>query len=234
LRSETSSFPPERAVGQATGDEDQADREGRLEQINAVKSTEVVMSDFGRLLEREIPRLRRYARALIRDSLQADDLVQDCLLRALAKQHLWQPGSDMRAWLFTLLHNVHIDHLRRLARERAHAEAIIAPEPVTAPTANTRLELRELDRAIAQLPETQRQALLLIGLEGITYEKAASVLGLPVGTVRSRTSRARAALRCRLLRSSDERRDVSSATRATTNLYLNHAGIASREERPLR
>jgi RNA polymerase sigma-70 factor (ECF subfamily) len=185
------------------------------------------MSDLSRLLEHQIPRLRRYARALTRDLSLADDLVQNCLVRALAKQHLWQSGSDLGAWLLTLLHNVHIDHLRRLARERAHAETIIAPEPVAAPAANARLELRELDRAIAQLPDTQRQVLLLIGLEGTSYEQAASILGLPVGTVRSRVSRAREKLRCRLLRPSEERRPVPSTRRAATHSYLEHAGIAS-------
>src|SRR4029077_2345001 len=75
------------------------------------------MSDFGRLIEAEIPRLRRYARALTRDVARADDLVQSCLARALAKQHLWQPGTDLRAWLFTILHNQHVNDVRRSVRE---------------------------------------------------------------------------------------------------------------------
>src|ERR1700722_7722859 len=72
-----------------------------------------VMSDFGELLEAQIPRLRRYARALTRDAVRADDLVQSCLLRALSKAHLWQPGTDLRAWLFTILHNQHVNIFRR-------------------------------------------------------------------------------------------------------------------------
>src|SRR3954463_10039717 len=75
------------------------------------------MSDFGSLVEAEIPRLRRYARALTRDVVRADDLVQSCLARAVAKQHLWQPGTDLRAWLFTLLHNQHVNDVRRSVRE---------------------------------------------------------------------------------------------------------------------
>ena len=75
------------------------------------------MTDFARLLEAEIPRLRRYARALTRDVTRADDLVQSCLTRAVAKQHLWQPGTDLRAWLFTILHNQHVNEVRRSVRE---------------------------------------------------------------------------------------------------------------------
>src|SRR5665213_2160149 len=75
------------------------------------------MTDFGQMLEQEIPRLRRYARALARDASRADDLVQNCLARALAKSHLWQPGTDLRAWLFTILHNQHVNDVRRAVRE---------------------------------------------------------------------------------------------------------------------
>src|SRR5438105_13958497 len=75
------------------------------------------MHDFARLLEAEIPRLRRYARALTRDVSRADELVQSCLTRAVAKQHLWQPGTDLRAWLFTILHNQHVNDVRRSVRE---------------------------------------------------------------------------------------------------------------------
>ena len=91
------------------------------------------MSDLSRLLEAEIPRLRRYARALTRDVVQADDLVQDCLTRALTKQHLWQPGTDLRAWLFTILHNQHYTELRRSVREGLSVELDQAP-PVSVPS----------------------------------------------------------------------------------------------------
>src|SRR5436190_21820969 len=80
------------------------------------------MNEFARLLEAEIPRLRRYARALTRDVVRADDLVQSCLTRAIAKQHLWQPGTDLRAWLFTILHNQHVNDVRRSAREGTQVE----------------------------------------------------------------------------------------------------------------
>src|SRR3982750_1106226 len=94
------------------------------------------MGDFGKLLEEQIPRLRRYARALTRNAPIADDLVQDCLTRAVAKQHLWQPGTDLRAWLFTILHNQHVNDVRRSVREGVNvAIADLAPVLTTQPNA---------------------------------------------------------------------------------------------------
>jgi RNA polymerase sigma-70 factor (ECF subfamily) len=153
------------------------------------------MTDFTRLLEAEIPRLRRYARALTRDAVCADDLVQNCLTRALAKQHLWQRGTDLRAWLFTILHNQHCNELRRTMREGLSVELDQAP-PVSVPSnAIAGLELRDLQRAINRLPEDQRTVVLLIGLEGMRYDRVAAILNVPVGTVRSRVARGRAQLR---------------------------------------
>jgi len=154
------------------------------------------MSDFAQLLETEIPRLRRYARALTRDASRADDLVQNCLLRAVAKQHLWQPGTDLRAWLFTILHNQNVNDVRRSVREGV-AVPVEDVAPVLTATANVEasLQLRDLDRATASLPEEQRQVILLVGLEGMRYEEVADVLGIPIGTVRSRLSRGRDMLR---------------------------------------
>jgi RNA polymerase sigma-70 factor (ECF subfamily) len=154
------------------------------------------MSDFCSLLEAQIPRLRRYARALLRDRNRADDLVQDTLVRALAKQHLWQPDTNLRAWLFTLMHNQHVNAVRRSAHEGKTVDlddfsaALIA---TTDPTASR--QLRELEHALARLPNEQREVVLLVGLEGIRYDEAAAILGVPIGTVRSRLSRARESLR---------------------------------------
>jgi RNA polymerase sigma-70 factor, ECF subfamily len=154
------------------------------------------MSDFGRLIEAEIPRLRRYARALTRDVARADDLVQSCLARALAKQHLWQPGTDLRAWLFTILHNQHVNDVRRSVREGVSvAIEEMAPVLSVGPRASAALELRDLEAAIAKLAPEQRQVILLVGLEGMQYEEVALILGVPVGTVRSRLSRGRDQLR---------------------------------------
>ena len=154
------------------------------------------MNDFARLLEAEIPRLRRYARALTRDVARADDLVQSCLTRAVAKQHLWQPGTDLRAWLFTILHNQHVNDVRRSVREGINvAVEEMAPVLTVQSNAIAVLQLRDLETAIARLPQEQRQVLLLVGLEGMRYEEVAAILGVPVGTVRSRLSRGRDQLR---------------------------------------
>src|SRR3984957_1445031 len=152
------------------------------------------MSEFNGLVEREIPRLRRYARALTRSADRADDLVQETLLRAISKSHLWQTGTDIRAWLFTIMHNHYVNMVRRAMRDEATVDieqsSLVA---VTDPTASS--QLRELDQALARLPGEQREGILLVGLEGMSYETAANVLSVPVGTVRSRLSRGRDALR---------------------------------------
>jgi RNA polymerase sigma-70 factor (ECF subfamily) len=154
------------------------------------------MSDFAQLIEAEIPRLRRYARALTRDPSRADDLVQNCLVRAIAKKHLWQPGTDLRAWLFTILHNQHVNDVRRSVRQGVSVPVEEFGAMLTvAPNAASSLQLRDLERSIAALPEEQRQVILLVGLEGISYERVAMILRVPVGTVRSRLSRGREALR---------------------------------------
>ena len=154
------------------------------------------MADTSRDIEAEIPRLRRYARALTHDIITADDLVQDCLTRAFGKLHLWQEGTDLRAWLFTILHNQYVNHIRRAVREGAPV-GLSESEPLLrrAPPQTKRLELRDLERAIAKLPEEQRAVILLVVLEGMRYEEVAAILDVPVGTIRSRLSRGREALR---------------------------------------
>ena len=157
------------------------------------------------LFAAEIPRLRRYARALLRNPDRADDLVQDTLLRGLEKFHLYQPGSNLRAWLFTVMHNLHVNSHRSAARrgQTIHVEKVQLSIP---PTQLSRLELRDLERAIDSLPEDQRMTLLLIGLEGMRYEDVAQICDVPIGTVRSRVSRARQALR-QMLKGEDSESD---------------------------
>jgi RNA polymerase sigma-70 factor, ECF subfamily len=156
----------------------------------------MLMSDVTRLLETEIPRLRRYARALTRDAARADDLVQSCLVRAIAKEHLWQPGTDLRAWLFTILHNQHVNDVRRSVREGVTvAVEDVASTLTIGSNAGASLQLRDLGRAIGALAEEQRQVILLVGLEEMRYDEVAAVLNIPIGTVRSRLSRGREALR---------------------------------------
>jgi RNA polymerase sigma-70 factor, ECF subfamily len=154
------------------------------------------MSDFHSRLEEQIPRLRRYARSLTRDVNRADDLVQDTLVRALAKQHLWQVGTNLRAWLFTLMHNQHVNDVRRSNREGGNIDVDDMASVLVANTDPTSSrQLHELERALNRLPLEQRESILLVGLEGLRYDEAASILGVPIGTVRSRLSRGREALR---------------------------------------
>jgi RNA polymerase sigma-70 factor, ECF subfamily len=143
----------------------------------------------------EIPRLRRYARALLRSPDAADDLVQDTLVRALAKIHLWQPDTDLRAWLFTLMHNQYVNFVRKSVREGSSTPLETAIDIGRAPGQQEQLQLRDFKRALEQLPHEQRAVVLLIGLEGLRYEEVAEILNVPVGTVRSRLSRARDTLR---------------------------------------
>jgi RNA polymerase sigma-70 factor (ECF subfamily) len=155
--------------------------------------------------------LRRYARALTRDAIRADDLVQGCLTRAVAKQHLWQPGTDLRAWLFTILHNAHVNDVRRLVREGNKVSIEdAAPVLTVQPNAIDALQLRDLERALDKLLPEQRQVILLVGLEGMRYEEVAVILDIPVGTVRSRLSRGRGQLR--ILMGMEEKRRPSVAT----------------------
>jgi RNA polymerase sigma-70 factor (ECF subfamily) len=166
------------------------------------------MNDFGRLLEKEIPRPRRYAFALTRNLSRADDLVQDTLVRAIAKHHCWQWGTNLRAWLFTIMHHQNADIIRRSAREGTAVDFDDTwPGRTTATDPAGGLSLRDLDRALARISEEQRQVILLIGLEDISYKEAATILDVPIGTIRSRLSRGREALRTLM-----DRRDGTDAT----------------------
>jgi RNA polymerase sigma-70 factor (ECF subfamily) len=154
------------------------------------------MTEIQKRMEAHIPSLRRYARALVRDVVGADDLVQECLTRALAKLDLWREGTDLRAWLFTILHNQYVNHVRHSVRSGPQSELDHdAPQLSQPANQEKRLELRDLDRALDRLPPDQRAAILLVGLEGLPYAEVGAMLGIPVGTVRSRLSRGRLALR---------------------------------------
>jgi RNA polymerase sigma-70 factor, ECF subfamily len=154
------------------------------------------MSEFHRLVENQIPRLRRYARALTRDGTRADDLVQDTLVRGIAKAHLWQAGTDIRAWLFTIMHNQYVNDIRRTAREQATVDVDQVGSTLVATTDSTvSRQLSEFERALGELSKGQREVVLLVGLEGMSYDETAKILCVPIGTVRSRLGRAREALR---------------------------------------
>ena len=143
-----------------------------------------------------IPRLRRYARALAGDRSAADDLVQDTLERAWSKFHLYRRGTDLRAWLFTVMHNVYVNQLRSAKTAAVLDEE--TPELARPGREADGLVLRDLDAAIRRLPPEQREVLLLVALEEMSYDGAAQALGIPIGTVMSRLARAREKLRAML------------------------------------
>ena len=144
-----------------------------------------------------IPHLRRYARALMgSDVLAADDLVQDCLERALSRIHLWRKGSDLRAWLFTIMHNLYANHIRKMSNAPQFVELELDKNTTTDQSrAEQELEIRDVLQAINTLTPDQREVLLLVTLEGLQYQEVASILGVPEGTVMSKLSRARKKLR---------------------------------------
>jgi RNA polymerase sigma-70 factor, ECF subfamily len=156
------------------------------------------MDEFSKLLEQQIPRLRRYAFALHRSNKsRADDLVQDTLVRAIAKQHLWKPGTNLLGWLFTLMHNQNVNDVRRSVAREGFGCAVGEFHDTVASVNDTSssLQLRDLERAMAKLHLEQREVILLVALEGMSYEAVAKLVGIPIGTVRSRLSRGRMMLR---------------------------------------
>lgn len=153
------------------------------------------MADILHDIEAAVPTLRRYARALTRDSVSADDLVQDCLERAIAKRGLFRPKGPVHAWLFTILVNLHRNSLRGARRRGDTVDLASVPEPSVPAPQPGHLALAELDRAIGTLPLDQKEALLLVTLEGLPYQEAATILEIPLGTLMSRLGRARATLR---------------------------------------
>jgi RNA polymerase sigma-70 factor (ECF subfamily) len=148
-----------------------------------------------------LPRLRRYARVLTGDVHRADDLVQDTLARAWDKRHLWQAGSDLRAWLFTIMHNIHVNQFSLRQRERAQVSldaddgSEAGWEVSVRATQSDRIEVNEVLAQIGQLPVEQREVLILAAVEGLRYDEIARLLGVPAGTVMSRLSRARERLK---------------------------------------
>lgn len=149
------------------------------------------MEEFEALIAEQIPRLRRYARVLVRHTERADDLVQDTLERSWARRHRWQPGTDLRAWLFTIMHNLHVNQVRRRDPESLDDD----PELPVPAAQEQAFAVRDLQQALARLPADYREVLLLIAVEELRYSEIAEVLNIPVGTVMSRLSRGRERLR---------------------------------------
>lgn len=153
------------------------------------------MSKSVDLLVTQIPRLRRYARALTGDASRADDLVQDCLARALPRLKLWKPGTDMRAWLFTVMHNLFVNECRRQRRQPDIATFVESTLPGPCDNSDADVRLSELQSGLQRLAPEQREVLLLVSVEGLSYREVADVLGIPDGTVMSRLHRGRQELR---------------------------------------
>lgn len=142
-----------------------------------------------------IPRLRRYARGLVSDPALADDLVQDTLERAWSRFSLWHRRGDLRAWLFGIMHNHFIDRLRAQRSRPEDSAGDELPELPQRAQQTDALEVRDLDRLLQRLPPEQREVLLLVSVEALSYQEVAQITGVPLGTVMSRLSRARARLR---------------------------------------
>ncbi|MEK6748055.1 MAG: RNA polymerase sigma factor [Pseudomonadota bacterium] len=148
------------------------------------------MSKFEELIVEQIPRLRRYARALVGERARADDLVQDTLERAWTRFHLWRHGSNLRAWLFTVMHNVFVNQYRNGDRGRTSSLDENFEIPMR-DGSEVSMQMRDLHNSLAQLPDDFREVILLVGVEQLTYEEVSEVLNIPLGTVMSRLSRAR-------------------------------------------
>ncbi|MCC5961956.1 MAG: RNA polymerase sigma factor [Rhodobacteraceae bacterium] len=141
-----------------------------------------------------LPALRAFARGLTGDVSAADDLVQDTVLKAWSKFHLYQQGTNLRAWLFTILRNGFLSGRRKSAKEVADSEGSFAAKLASKPDHDGRLAMQELTVALRQLPDEQREALLLVGALGFSVEEAAETCGCAPGTIKSRANRGRAAL----------------------------------------
>ena len=146
-------------------------------------------------LEENIPSLRRYAWSLLRQSSDADDLVQDCLVRALDRIETVRAEGDLRPWLFAIMHNLYVSRWRRMKQRPEVAAGDVEAELAMSPSQPASTEMRLALRGLAQLPEDQRRVILLVAVEGFQYDEVARMLGIPIGTVMSRLSRARDKLR---------------------------------------
>jgi RNA polymerase sigma-70 factor (ECF subfamily) len=154
------------------------------------------MMDFRSQLAAELPHLRRFSRALVGDAALADDLVQDCLERAMIKSHLYDPARPLRAWLYAVLRNLFISGLRRDRRSAVvkSVDDLVGGEGSVAAAQEERLSVALVAEALDRLPRDQREVIVLVALEDMSYRDAAEIAGVPIGTVMSRLSRARAAL----------------------------------------
>ncbi len=154
------------------------------------------MNEVYQEVEQYIPHLRRYARAIAHNPVAADDLVQESLLRALSKSHLYKPGTNLRAWLFTILHNQHVSDMRRNARTGIAVDPDnVASALATRPSQEAGLVVNAVNQALESLPDEQRILIEMVALGGESYDDVAKSCGLALGTVKSRISRGRSQIR---------------------------------------
>lgn len=145
-------------------------------------------------LVEHLPAMRAFALSLCRNSATADDLVQDTIIKAWTNIEKFKPGTNLRAWLFTILRNTYYSHRRKMKREVADVDGIFAAGLAGKPDHDGRLQMKDFRAAFAQLTDEQREALILVGASGFSYEEAADMCGCAVGTIKSRTNRGRARL----------------------------------------
>lgn len=177
----------------------------------------------------ELPSLRAFALSLTRNHAGADDLVQETVLKAWAKLDSYKEGTNLRAWLFTILRNTFISMRRRTRREVEDVDSVHAANVVQIPEQEGAIELSEFRRALARLPHEQREALILVGATGFSYEEAAAICGCPIGTIKSRISRARRCLQ-RQIRSHSAAPAQSSKLRPKQGGYRALRDVAESSE----
>lgn len=163
---------------------------GRTETLAQERRTE----DFKDGLIREIPNLRAFAASLSGSMQLADDLVQDTLLKAWGNSDKFEPGTSLRAWLFTILRNTYYSLYRKRGREVQDSEGTYAERMATHGNQESHLDLADFRKALAKLPEEQREVLIMVGATGLSYEEAAEICGVAIGTIKSRVNRARTKL----------------------------------------
>ncbi|MBN9453083.1 MAG: sigma-70 family RNA polymerase sigma factor [Bosea sp.] len=163
---------------------------GRTETLAQERRTE----DFKDGLIREIPNLRAFAASLSGSIQLADDLVQDTLLKAWGNSDKFEPGTSLRAWLFTILRNTYYSLYRKRGREVQDSEGTYAERMATHGNQESHLDLADFRKALAKLPEEQREVLIMVGATGLSYEEAAEICGVAIGTIKSRVNRARTKL----------------------------------------
>ena len=157
-------------------------------------SNDAVASDPRDDILEHLPSMRAFAMSLTRDRSSADDLVHDCIVKAWKNFDKFQEGTNLRAWLFTILRNTFYSHRRKAKHEVADVDGALAATLSVKPQHDGRLALADFEKAFAELPDEQREALVLVGASGMSYEEAAETCGVAVGTVKSRVNRARAKL----------------------------------------